>query len=143
MLVRRERGNAIVIAINETYNVLIINGKKPKSPLNGFQLSEVNKVQRFFSCIIGIALNKRQNPMTSKRRSEKMAMPNIICRAVLSFTDLMNLINYSSFFSSVCILSFGKSMYPASCTNFWPSVSTHFINSARTLLFLGLPLHTK
>lgn len=89
MLVNNERGKAMVIAISDTYNVLIMNGKNPKSPLNGFQFPEVSSVQILFSFIIGRAFRKRLMPIIRRSRREKMAMPSMICRADLSFIALI------------------------------------------------------
>jgi hypothetical protein len=62
--------------------VLIIYGRKPKSPLKGFQFAEESNNHRFFSFIIGKALKKRLNPMTKRKIITKMAMPSIKYRAV-------------------------------------------------------------
>ena len=94
MLVSNERGKAMMIAIKETYNVLIMNGKNPKSPLNGFQLPEVSRVHIFFSLIIGKALRNKLKPITRMSKREKMAMPSIMCRADFSFIALINFIRF-------------------------------------------------
>jgi hypothetical protein len=111
MLVRMEKGRAINMAISETYKVLIIKGRKPKSPLKGFQSEEVSNTHRFFSLIIGKALKKRLNPIMRRKSMVKMAMPSIKYRAVLSFAALRPcILIYCIFFSSVSIRSFEREM---------------------------------
>jgi hypothetical protein len=92
MLVSSERGKAITIAINETYNVLMMNGRNPKSPLKGFQFPEVSRVQILFSFIIGRALRNRLIPITRMSKRAKRAMPCMMCRAELSFIALIKFI---------------------------------------------------
>jgi hypothetical protein len=88
MLIRTERGRAINIAISDTYKVLRMKGKNPKSPLNGFQLEEESRVQRFFSLMTGNALKKRENPIISRKRIAKTAIPTIKYLANLSLIFL-------------------------------------------------------
>ena len=102
------------MAITETYNVLRIYGRKPNSPLKGFQFPDESNTQRDFSFMIGKAFRNRLTPITRRSRSEKKAMPSIICRADLSLIDLICFIDYSSFLVSVMILSSGNGIYPAS-----------------------------
>jgi hypothetical protein len=69
--------------------VLRIKGRKPKSPLNGFQSDEVSKTHRFFSFMMGKALKKRLKHIRMRNSIMKMEIPSIRCRVLLSLTALI------------------------------------------------------
>jgi hypothetical protein len=52
-------------------------GRKPKSPLKGFQLADVNNTHKPFSFIIGRALKNRLKLIIMRKTMTKMAMPSI------------------------------------------------------------------
>lgn len=83
-----EGGSAIIIAMNDTYKVLRIKGRKPNSPLNGFQFAEVSKDHRLSSFIKGNDLYKRLMPITQSSVIVRIEMPNMKYLAVLSLIAL-------------------------------------------------------
>ena len=75
--VSRDSGRAMMMEINVTARVPVMNGRKPNFFCEGFHSEDVTRSQKEFSCRIGRALTSRPPIIASRSRTDEAVRMNM------------------------------------------------------------------